>query len=89
MRSRCEAAFLLVAAMSLATLREQSAALETKPKGAQSVRAVDSSMNIELVIADRDGVGLDCSVDVGPGMIVLHSRGGAVVGRQCQKPRLQ
>lgn len=35
-------------------------------------------MNNELVIADRDGVGLDAAVDVGPGMIVLHSRGGAV-----------
>ena len=35
-------------------------------------------MNMELVVADRDGVGLDAAVDVGPGMIVLHSRGGAV-----------
>jgi hypothetical protein len=33
---------------------------------------------MELVIADADGLGLDATVEVEQGVIVLHSRGGAV-----------
>lgn len=33
---------------------------------------------MELVIADSDGLGLDATVEVEPGVIILHSRGGAV-----------
>ena len=33
---------------------------------------------MELVIADRDGHGLDATLEVEPGTIILHSRGGAV-----------